>query len=195
MSTTVTMTAPRETPRTRVDATLGMLLFIGSWSMAFGALLLAFFVLRQRQPTWPPQGVALPSFPMAAAATGVLVLSSVVLARAVARLRAGRPAARAWSLALLLGLAFAALQTWLWFDLLEAGRGPTSGTYESLFYGLTWFHAAHVACGLVGLLWVLTGLLTGTYGAERQTTPRNVALFWHFVDVVWIVLFVSLFVL
>lgn len=195
MSTPATMTAPRETPRTRVDATLGMLLFIGSWSMAFGTLLLALFVLRQRQPSWPPQGVALPSFPMAAAATGVLVLSSVVLAAGVARLRAGRRAAGAWALALLLGLAFAALQTWLWFDLLDAGRGPSSGTYESLFYGLTWFHAAHVACGLVGLLAVLPGVLSGRYGAQRQSTPRNVALFWHFVDAVWILLFVSLFVL
>jgi len=195
MTTAATMTAPRETPRTRVDATLGMLLFIGSWSMAFGSLLLAFFVLRQRQAVWPPQGVALPSFPTAAAATGVLAASSVAVSAAVRRLRAGRAAARPWALALVLGALFAGLQTWLWADLLGAGRLPSAGTYESLFYGLTWFHAAHVACGLAGLAWVLPGLLAGRYGVERQTVPRNVALFWHFVDVVWILLFVSLFVL
>ncbi|MCB9896872.1 MAG: cytochrome c oxidase subunit 3 [Planctomycetes bacterium] len=186
----------REDPRARVNATLGMVFFIGSWSMAFGTLFLSYFILRQRVGIWPPPGIALPSFPMAAAATLVLLLSSVVLHRAVARVRRGAPGAAAlWAAATAIGVLFAGMQAWLWYDLVLSGRTVESGAYESLFFGLTWVHAAHVACGLVALLWMQVGLLTGRYGVHRISPVSNAAMFWHFVDVVWVVLFVAFFVL
>lgn len=186
----------REDPHSRVNATLGMVFFIGSWSMAFGTLFLSFFILRQRIGIWPPPGIALPSFPMAAAATLVLIASSVVLHGAVGRLRSGRAgAARMWALASLLGVLFAGMQAWLWYGLMLHGRTVESGAYESLFFGLTWVHAAHVACGLLALLFMQVGMAAGRYGVHRISPVSNAALFWHFVDVVWIVLFVAFFVL
>ena len=56
-------------------------------------------------------------------------------------------------------------------------------------------HAAHVACGLLALLWMQVGMATGRYGVHRISPVSNAALFWHFVDVVWIVLFAAFFVL
>ena len=190
------VTMPEETNRSRTNAALGMALFIGSWSMAFASLFLSLMILRHKQPVWPPEGVALPSFGLALTGTIVLLVSSGLLHHAV---RLGRRGQKGfglfWALALGAGLVFAGLQTWLWLDLLAAGRGPQSGIYESLFYGLTWFHAVHVACGLIGLLWVMAGIARRHYGSLRIIVPQNVGVFWHFVDVVWLVLFVTLFVL
>jgi cytochrome c oxidase subunit 3 len=185
----------REDTRHRVDTTLGMVFFIGSWTMAFGTLFLSFVVLRQKLHTWPPEGIVLPSFPLATLATGVLLVSSWVLHRAV---KSGTEGERGFGLqwlgGLLLAATFAGLQAWLWMDLLAAGRAPTSGLYESLFFGLTWVHALHVAVGMLWLAWVQVGIGTGRYGSHLISTVGNAALFWHFVDAVWIVLFLAFFV-
>ncbi|RKY16324.1 MAG: hypothetical protein DRQ55_18240 [Planctomycetota bacterium] len=108
--------------------------------------------------------------------------------------RGERGAAAAWALGLALGLGFAAVQAWLWTDLLARGSGPHAGVYESLFFGLTWIHAAHVALALMALLFAQVGILTGRYGAHRHAAVQNIAIFWHFMDVVWIVLFAGIFV-
>ncbi|MFT7485934.1 MAG: cytochrome c oxidase subunit 3 [Candidatus Paceibacteria bacterium] len=192
---TVAMSLPKEDVRTRVNTTLGMIFFIGSWTMSFGTLFLAFMVLRQRVGVWPPEGIALPSFPMASAATVVLIASSFALHRAVKAIESGATSiGRDWILGLALGLGFAGLQAWLWLDLMAAGRGPASGLYESLFYGLTWVHALHVVVGFLSLLWAWSGLATGRYGAHRSSTVSNIVIFWHFVDVVWIVLYMAFFI-
>jgi heme/copper-type cytochrome/quinol oxidase subunit 3 len=186
---------PREDPRARVNSTLGMIFFVGSWSMAFGTIFLSFLVLRNRVGTWPPPGIELPSFPIASLATALLVASSFAIHAAVKRGRAGAPGfAALWALGLGLGVAFAAVQAWLWFDLLEAGRTPESGLYESLFYGLTWVHAAHVALALLALVWIQVGIASGRYGRHLISTVQNTAIFWHFMDVVWVILFLSFFV-
>jgi len=188
------MTLPTEPARRRVDVALGMAIFIGSWSMAFLTLFLSFLIIRHRQPVWPPLGVTLPSMPIAAAGTAVLLGSSMALGSAVRRLRAGAPGfAARWATGLLLAAAFAALQTWLWVGVWSAGAAPDSSVYAGLFYMLTWFHAAHVACGLVALLWVQWAAATGRVTAARRSTAASAATFWHFVDAVWLVLFVGFF--
>jgi heme/copper-type cytochrome/quinol oxidase subunit 3 len=191
MSTLATC-PPSETTRHRVDVALGMAIFIGAWSMAFLTLFLSFLIIRHRQPVWPPEGVVLPSVGLAAGGTAVLLASSAVLHLALRRLRAGaRGFAVRWAAGLLLALVFAALQTALWTGTWRAGAYPDSGIYEGLFYMLTWFHAAHVACGLVALLWVQGAAARA--GTPRLSTATSVATFWHFVDALWLVLFVGFF--
>ncbi len=192
---------PTETRRERVDATFGMALFIGSWSMAFATLFLTFLILRHRQPTWPPQGVVLPSLPLAGLATLVLLASSALLHSALRRARAGVPGfLPRWTAALIAGLAFAGLQSWLWIDVWSAGGRPDTDMYQGLFYMLTWFHALHVLCGLAALGCIEVGALLGRNGITREGTPRlaaasSVAIFWHFVDAIWLIMFVSFFAL
>ena len=186
---------PCEAMRSRIDSKLGMVLFIGSWTMAFGTLFLSFAVFRQKLAVWPPEGIALPSFPMATLATVVLLASSAVLHFAVRRGEQGATGfAGMWMLALALALGFAGLQAWLWMDLIAAGSGPSSGLYESLFFGLTWIHALHVVSGTLWLLWIQVGIASGRYGRHRISTVGNAALFWHFVDAVWLILFLAFFV-
>lgn len=188
-------TLPKESRRTQVNATLGMAFFVGSWAMAFGTLFLSFLVIRQRQPVWPPDGVALPSTLMAGVGTAVLIASSLVLHRAVQRGRTARAGfAGLWGVGLALAVVFAGIQTWLWTDVWTAGGRPHTGAYEGLFYMLTWFHALHVAVGLIALVVVQLGALSGKYGAARISPASSVAIFWHFVDVVWLILFLGFFV-
>ncbi len=192
---TASISLPKEAVRSRVNVALGMIFFIGSWTTSFGSLFLAFLVLRRKMGVFPPEGIALPSFSMATVATVVLVASSLALHRAVKNIEAGRAALGTdWFLGLALGFGFTLLQGWLWLDLMAAGRGPGSGVYESLFYGLTWIHALHVAIGLLSLLWAWFGLSTGRYGPHRSSTVSNIVIFWHFVDVVWIVLYLAFFI-
>ncbi len=187
--------APVEDTRDRTNAALGMAIFIGSWAMAFAVLFISFLILRQRQAVWPPVGVTLPSLPLAVAATLTLLGSSFALHRSVSALRRGAPFTSWWTAGLVGGLVFAVLQTWLWADLWAAGTTTfTGGTYESLFYGLTWFHGLHVLCGLGALFLARIGAATGRYGHQRRAFVVNAAVFWHFVDVVWIVLFICFFV-
>jgi heme/copper-type cytochrome/quinol oxidase subunit 3 len=194
--TDLALPLPTESRRARVDATFGMALFIGSWSMAFATLFLTFLVLRHRQPVWPPEGVLLPSLPLAGLATAALLASSALLHAAVARLRAGRPGfGPRWVAGLAAGLVFAALQSWLWIDVWSAGGRPDTDMYQGLFYMLTWFHALHVACGLIALAVIAGGAATGRITAARATPASSVAIFWHFVDAVWLVLFFSFFAL
>ncbi len=193
----IASTAPRESARDRTNARLGMVVFIMSWAMGVAVLVVSFLVLRDRQPAWPPEGVKLPSLPVALVATGLLVASSFTLHRAVDRLRRGfRQVNGLWAATLILGLVFSGLQYWLWMDLWTAGHQPwAAGMFESAFYGLTWFHAAHVISGLLALVVGQIGLATGRYGTHKTSTVANIATFWHFVDVVWIILFVCFFVL
>jgi cytochrome c oxidase subunit 3 len=185
----------KESRRTQVNATLGMVFFVGSWAMAFGTLFLSFLVIRDRQPAWPPEGVALPSVTMAGLGTAVLLISSLVLHQSVKRGRQGRAGfVGLWAVGLALALVFAAIQTWLWTDVWTAGGRPRSGVYEGLFYMLTWFHALHVLTGIVALLVIQFGAMSGKFGAARISPVSSVAIFWHFVDVVWLILFLGFFV-
>jgi heme/copper-type cytochrome/quinol oxidase subunit 3 len=190
------MTIAREPRRYQVNTTLGMAIFIGSWTMAFATLFVCFLFLRQREPVWPPTGVVLPSLPLAAAGTGVLLVSSVLLHLAVGRGQRGAAGLKSlWGGALLLGALFALLQTWLWLDVWRAGFHADAGNYFGLFYMLTWFHGLHVLVGLVALAWVWVGILRGRIGVLRLSPAIGTALFWHFVDAVWVVLFLGIFVL
>ncbi len=194
-SLSLTADTPRESARSRTDAGLGMALFIGSWSMAFAALFLSFLILRNREPVWPPVGAVLPSLPLASLATLALLASSFTVRLAVRRgARGDRGLLGGWLATCALGLVFAALQTWLWRDLWAAGALPDSGLYAGLFYLLTWFHAAHVAVGLVLLGLVALGIRAGRIGPARISPATSVATFWHFVDAIWLVMFLGFFV-
>jgi heme/copper-type cytochrome/quinol oxidase subunit 3 len=93
------------------------------------------------------------------------------------------------ALAIALGVIFLALQG------VEYGReklSPTHDAYGSLFYTITGFHGAHVFAGLVMLSVVLVRALRGHFAIGRHEAVSNVAIYWHFVDVVWLAVFTSL---
>ena len=186
-------------PRAKEDFTsvLGMMIALGAWAMMFGALFFMYAGMRSKALMWPPPGV--PRLPVALPAvnTVVLLASSGAIALGVRSLRKGeRRALSAWlAVAAVLGATFLALQVVVWRDVWAAGLQPSTGAYGSVFYGLTALHAVHVAAGLLVILLVLVRSLLGKYTEHSVMKVRLPAMFWHFVDAVWVLMFVSLYLL
>ena len=176
-------------------AWIGMVLFLASWGMMFGALFFMYGGIRARAINWPPQG--LPAIPLTwpLVNTFVIALSSFALQTGVWSIRKGHQTRLNWSLfcTLGLGLLFMSLQWELWTDIYAMGLMPSSGFYGSVFYGMTWIHAAHVVIGLVALLWLCFFAIRGRYTAPRHLSLRLWAMYWHFVGVVWVIMFVTVF--
>lgn len=185
------------TPRGRNDATayLGLVLFLGSWAMMFAALFFAYAAVRIHAGEWPP--VDAPRLPLLLPGINTLVIGagSVALQKALAAARTGRterirPAVGA---ALLLGVAFLSLQGALWLGVWRAGLRIDDGPYPSVFWALTVFHALHVLVGLGGLSWVC--VKARAFGPARHVGLRLWTAYWHFVGAVWLVMYLTVFVL
>ena len=180
-------------------ALLGMLLFIGSELMFFAGLFAAYFNSRAAAPQWPPEGVDfINAAPLPLIVTGILVTSSFTMQWAVWRIRKGDRAGmnRAIVVTLVLGIVFLFLQVYDYNELVtEHGFGINSGIYGTLFYTLTGFHGAHVFGGVVGMSVVLLRGLSGQFSARHHVAVEAVSAYWHFVDVVWIGLFTTIYLL
>ena len=185
-------------------ALLGMLLFIGSELMFFAGLFGAYFNTRATalalgQP-WPPAGledVVEPGI-VPITATIILVASSFVMQWGVWRIRKGDRTGmnRALALTLVMGLVFLSLQVYDYLTLVtEHGFGINSGIYGSLFYTMTGFHGAHVFGGVVGITVILLRGVAGQFSAKHHIAVEAVSAYWHFVDIVWIALFATLYFL
>lgn len=179
--------------REDVTAWLGMVVFLGSWAMMFAALFFAYGLVRARAPAWPP--VDQPDLPLLVPAlnTAVIGLSSAALVVALRALQSGRRAPARWLLcASALGAVFLVLQAIVWARLWNSGLVPSGGPFASVFYALTAFHALHVLVGLAALAW-----LTRRAAARRASllSVRLWSMYWHFVGVVWVVLYAAVYVL
>jgi cytochrome c oxidase subunit 3 len=187
-------------------AFLGMLLFIGSELMFFAGLFAAYFNARAAaQPNWPPEGLEhiIDPFPrgpipfLPVIATVVLVLSSVTMQYALWRIRKGDRTGmnRALALTLIMGIAFLGAQAFDYITLADEGFGINSGIYGTLFFTMTGFHGAHVFGGIVGIAVILLRGVAGQFSAKHHIAVEAVSAYWHFVDVVWIFLFLTLYFL
>jgi cytochrome c oxidase subunit III len=187
-------------PREKEDFSsyLGMVILLGSWSLLFGGMFFAYAGVRMSAQAWPPPGV--PKLPLAlpAANTVILALSSLTAQRALGAIRLGKKDRMQglFSITVFLGALFLGLQYVLWSNVRATGLSMDSaGTYGSVFYGLTIFHALHVAAGLLGLVYVVIASRLGKWNAAAHSPVRMWTMFWHFVDGVWMVTFLSVFVL
>ncbi len=173
---------------------VGMVVFLGSWTMLFVALFFSYALIRARAPLWPPLGQ--PRLPVLLPGLNSLVIA----ASSVAVVAAGRAqglgqrgrAGRALLVAAGLGVLFLSLQAVVWVGAYRAGLVPSGGPYPSVFYALTTFHALHVVVGLAALC-ALGARLLGARGGSRSAI-RLWGMYWHFVGVVWAVLYVSVYI-
>ena len=176
---------------------VGMLLFIASEVMFFGGLFAAYFNARAANAgAWgPPAGAhELEMLPIALPLTLVLVASSFTMQFGVWAIRRGdQGAMRMWTaVTLLLGIAFLAGQL---YDYSILGFGVSDGVFGTVFYTLTGFHGAHVFGGTVGLTILVARATRGQFSARNHVAVEAVSMYWHFVDVVWIALFTTLYIL
>jgi heme/copper-type cytochrome/quinol oxidase subunit 3 len=174
----------------------GMVLLIFTEATFFAILLISYFYLRFRSGvTWPPDGIEKPELSLVAIMTPILLLSSGPAHLALAAIRRGRPGRM--RLALLLTMAQGG--TFIGLQCIEYLRGiekftPQTDAYGSLFYTITGFHGVHVFVGLLLLGWLLVNSFRGRWTAENHVAVENVVLYWHFVDVVWVFIFMSLYI-
>lgn len=179
---------------------VGMWAFIGTDIMGFGGLLLAFAVLRMRAPVWPDPADRHDRL-LALGLTIVLVLSAAAAVALVGALRARRlGAARVWwTLTIVLGLGFIAGQAGEYASLVGSRKlGLTADHAAAMFYVLTGYHGVHVLAGLVAfvLLFPRRARLDDHVALRPAIGRAEVAvLYWHFVDVVWLILFPLLYLL
>ncbi len=173
---------------------LGMVLFIASEVMFFGGLFAAYFNIRADADEWPPVGLHELHATVPAIFTCVLILSSLTMHLAVLAIRRGNvKALTRWvAITLILGVIFLAGQV---YDYSTLDFTIRDGVYGSTFYTLTGFHGAHVFGGAVYLFIVLIRSMSGQFSRSHHAAVEGASMYWHFVDIVWIALFFTLYVL
>jgi cytochrome c oxidase subunit 3 len=176
---------------------LGMVLFIASEVMFFGGLFGAYFTIRSAATQWPPEGTPHLETWYAAILTTILVSSSVTMQFGVWAIRRNdqRRLLMWLVVTLVLGLAFLAGQANEYRMLIGEDMTLSSGVFGSTFFTLTGFHGAHVAGGACFILIVLLRARSGQFTARYHDTVEMASYYWHFVDVVWIGLFSTIYLL
>lgn len=186
---------------------IGMWIFIAQDGMSFGGLLLAYGLLRGWSTDWPNPADIL-GINLTAIATFVLICSSVSMVMAVdAAKEADKKRLVRWLLWTIAGGAtFLGIQVYEYSHLVHLGIGFSESTFQgqpindrfgSTFYAVTGFHGLHVLSGVIYLICILRGALAGRYtrGGLSFSPVELVGLFWHFVDLVWILVFTFVYLL
>jgi heme/copper-type cytochrome/quinol oxidase subunit 3 len=175
---------------------LAMWLFLGSECLLFGGLISTYMLYRNRQaPQLGPD--QLWDIPFTTATSFVLLMSSLTMVMAVsAAKRRDESRTRLWlTVTALLGGLFLAGQVYEFTVFYREGLGYTTSLFASSFYTLTGFHGVHVAVGIIMLLSVVAMLSRNRLLGDKAETVEMVGLYWHFVDVVWIVIFTLVYLI
>ena len=181
----------------RVDPQyLGMLLFIISEIMVFGAFFTAYFFIRVvNGAEWPAEGTELPKL-IAGVNTAILLSSSLTMHWALEGVRKGNRRSMQLGLMVtwLLGATFLFIQL---NEYIHIGFSARDGAFGSIFYGLTGLHGAHVFVGLLLLTFANIRAARGHFGpkAKDHLGVELPGIYWHFVDVMWIVVFTTVYIL
>jgi cytochrome c oxidase subunit III len=179
----------------RVDArVLGMFLFIASEVMLFGSFFTAYFFVRvvNGEP-WPLPPFHLPVF-VAGVNTAILVTSSFTMHWALQSIKRGnRTGLQAGLLlTLLMGLTFLLTQV---REYSRVGFAPHDGSFGTIFFGLTGLHGAHVFVGLTLLFFATVRAFRGHFSPEHHHGVEIPGIYWHFVDVMWIVVYTTVYII
>jgi len=177
---------------------MGMYFFIVALSMFFAGGMVGYLVIRSTHQPWPPPGF--PALPRSLwLSTMAIVACSVAIQRALRAVRSGDLPRMQYNLivTLVLGVVFLALQIFAWLRIAEQLTLPSEamGPYVKLFYFLTGLHAVHVLGGLGTLLVVTRRAIAGRYNAQFHPGVRYSAIYWHFLDAVWCVMFTVLYLI
>jgi cytochrome c oxidase subunit 3 len=173
---------------------LGMFLFIASEIMLFGAFFTAYFFVRVVNGVeWPTPPFHLPVF-VAFVNTAILVTSSFTMHWALTAVKKNNP----WGLraglllTFLMGLTFLITQG---REYSRIGFNTGDGAFATIFYCLTGLHGAHVFVGLSILLFMTIRAFRGHFSADHHHGVEIAGIYWHFVDVMWIVVYVTVYIL
>lgn len=176
---------------------LGMWAFLGSECLLFGALISTFLLYRGKEPRTGPAVADLYDIEFTSVSSFVLLMSSLTMVLALSAIQRGdHLRTRTWLLTTgLLGSTFVAGQVYEFTAFYREGLGFTTNIQSSAFYVLTGFHGVHVTIGIVMLLSLFVMSLRGKLPTERSETVEIIGLYWHFVDIVWILIFTVVYLI
>jgi cytochrome c oxidase subunit 3/cytochrome o ubiquinol oxidase subunit 3 len=178
------------------NAKVAMWLFLGSECLLFGGLISTYMLYRNRhsESLGPDQ---LWDIPFTSASSFVLLMSSLTMVLAVsAATRRDDRNTRLWlTVTALLGGLFVAGQVYEFTTFYREGLGYTTSLFSSSFYTLTGFHGVHVSVGIIMLLSLVGMLSRDKVRGEKAETVEIVGLYWHFVDIVWIIIFTLVYLI
>lgn len=169
-----------------------MLILILNEAVIFAALVASYFYIRINSPTWPQANIASPELVLPIIMTVVLVSSSFFMQGAESSIKHGNVKRMRLSMliAFLLATGFLLLQA---YEYSTSEFTPQTASYGSLFFGITGLHGAHVLAAVLMSLFVQVRAGLGHFGERRHLAVENTVLYWHFVDLVWLVIFSVLY--
>ena len=175
---------------------LAMWVYLGSDCLLFGSLISTYLLLRHRSVGGPtPEAVF--DIPFTSVSSFVLLMSSLTMALAVSSIVRGDVRLNGIWLATtaMLGAVFIGGQVYEFTTFYREGLGYTTNIFGSAFYTLTGFHGVHVSVGIIMLMSLLVMSLRGNLGPERAEAVETIGLYWHFVDIVWIIIFTVVYLI
>lgn len=193
---------PAESPLTPESwGKLGMWVFLAGDAMTFGALLAAYGAVRAGSTDWPvPQhvlGISLTAF-----MTFLLIVSSVTMVKGLSAIKHDdrKGMVRFLGLTVLGGITFLGLQAYEWTHLIHGGLHLSTNPYGNYLFGTTFFaitgfHGAHVTGGVIYLSIIIFRGLRKPYTSADYNTVEIAGLYWHFVDLVWILVFTFVYLI
>ena len=176
---------------------VAMWAFLSSEALLFGALISTYLLYRNRVPEGGVKPAEVYDIPFTSVSSFVLLMSSLTMVLALAAIQRGdHHGTRVWVLATaLLGMTFISGQVYEFTIFVKEGFTVRSSPAGSAFFVLTSFHGAHVTVGILMLLSLVSMSMRGLLPTERATTVEYVGLYWHFVDIVWIVIFTIIYLI
>ena len=171
-----------------------MWLFLGSECLFFGSFISAFLLYRNRNLVGPyPEDLF--DIPFTSVSSFVLLMSSVTMVLALSAIQRGdMRGLRIWLVATaLLGISFLSGQAFEFTEFYNEGLTLKTNVFGTTFFVLTGFHGTHVAVGVLILLSMYVMSMQGTLTSEHSLTVELAGLYWHFVDIVWIVIFTLIY--
>ena len=175
---------------------LGMWLFLGSECLLFGGLISTYMIYRGRVGEGPRPGNVF-DIPFTSVSSFVLLMSSLtmVLAVAAAQKRDDRGTTLWLTVTGLLGATFVGGQMYEFTAMYNEGLGYTTSLFGSAFYTLTGFHGVHVTVGIIMLFSLVAIIKRSNVPGDKAEVVELVGLYWHFVDVVWIIIFTLVYLI
>lgn len=166
---------------------IGVIVALVSFAMLFATLLMGMYIMRFTSSTWPPLGMTRPSlfYP--------LLSTMIIGASSINYFLFEKYQDRGFLMGtIVLGVGFMLSQLLFWGELHKMGVYASTGIFPSIIYSFTWIHAAHVVLAWVLLLWLY--IKVSSENSKNRLRIKNVGKFWHFLGIVWLIIFFTIFV-
>ncbi len=179
----------------KVVSGIGMTVILVSFAMLFASLLLGYVIFRLSNEVWPPMGMETVPLMLPSLSTVIIIASSLMFHNMQTSYEAkGSTRSKLYYfLTLSLGCLFMYVQFELWQEMADIGLYVSGGVFPSLMYTLTWVHAGHIVMALAALLTLIPAIFD-SYADEKMIWIINIGKFWHFLGIIWLIMYFVMFV-